>query len=80
MQFGIPGDPNMRVIRTNFRRLGGPLGVPRGGFGVYSGMVGVLSCAFGAQSAQKAASPFHGPPLLEDFGEQRKPRRLPKWS
>ena len=58
---------------TSFLGLGVALGVHFGGMGVALGV-------FGAQSSPKAASLFHGPPFLSDFGAQMVPRRLPKWT
>ena len=48
--------------------------------GVYFGGQRVPLCASGAQLSPKTASPFRGPPVLSDFGSQREPKRLQKWS
>ena len=36
--------------------------------------------AVGAQFAPEPPALFHGRPLFSDFGAQREPKRVPKWS
>ena len=51
-----------------------------GAVGVHFVGLGVPLGTFGAQSSRKTASLFRGPPFFDDFGAQRVPKRLAKWS
>ena len=51
--------------------LGSLLGGPRDAFGSHFGSLGVPLGAFGAQSAPKTASLFHGSPFLDSVGAQK---------
>ena len=61
------------VLGAPFRGLGVALGVHFGSQGVPLG-------AFGAQSVPRTASPDYRRTILSDFGAQREPKRVPKWS
>ena len=60
--------------------LGPPFGALGVALGVHFGGQGVPLDAFGAQAVPRTALLSYARSILGDFGPQRVPKRLPKWS
>ena len=79
MAFGV----HFWSLELPLERLGRHLGSfwgSWGAVGVHFGGLGVPLGAFGAQWPSKTVGAFQRRAILSDFGVQRVPKSLPKWS